>query len=211
MDWRDGHSSRAFVTKCLSQPTRTTSLDRTGVSPASSLFGFAPGGVYHATSVTRRAVSSYPTLSPLPQPVGRFAFCGTVPGVAPAGCYPAPFIHGARTFLCRGLSAIAAATIRPTDSSNLPQKAPLVKHHSKGNLDCRKVNRFSGWGNFLKRIHFQGRNQNFSQPSHPYPDVLFEQFASNFPRCTVLGQICSLFVILCRLWMVDSSAIPSIF
>ncbi len=30
---------------------------------------------------------------------GRFAFCGTFPGVAPAGCYPAPCFHGARTFL----------------------------------------------------------------------------------------------------------------
>ena len=29
----------------------------------------------------------------------RFAFCGTVPGVAPAGRYPAPYLHGARTFL----------------------------------------------------------------------------------------------------------------
>ncbi len=29
----------------------------------------------------------------------RFAFCGTFPGVAPAGHYPAPNIHGARTFL----------------------------------------------------------------------------------------------------------------
>jgi len=34
---------------------------------------------------------------------GRFAFCGTVPGVAPAGGYPAPCFQGARTFLpaCR--------------------------------------------------------------------------------------------------------------
>ena len=31
----------------------------------------------------------------------RFAFCGTVPRVAPAGCYPAPCPHGARTFLTR--------------------------------------------------------------------------------------------------------------
>ncbi len=30
---------------------------------------------------------------------GRFAFCGTVPGVAPAGHYPAPCFRGARTFL----------------------------------------------------------------------------------------------------------------
>ena len=29
----------------------------------------------------------------------RFAFCGTFPGVAPAGRYPAPCFHGARTFL----------------------------------------------------------------------------------------------------------------
>ncbi|GKX32385.1 MAG: hypothetical protein MnENMB40S_00030 [Rhizobiaceae bacterium MnEN-MB40S] len=30
---------------------------------------------------------------------GRFTFCGTIPGVAPAGCYPAPCFRGARTFL----------------------------------------------------------------------------------------------------------------
>ena len=34
---------------------------------ASSLFGFAPGGVYNAISVARNAVGSYPTLSPLPR------------------------------------------------------------------------------------------------------------------------------------------------
>ena len=32
---------------------------------------------------------------------GRFVFCGTFPGVAPAGRYPAPYSRGARTFLCR--------------------------------------------------------------------------------------------------------------
>ena len=30
---------------------------------------------------------------------GRFAFCGAIPGVAPAGRYPAPHPFGARTFL----------------------------------------------------------------------------------------------------------------
>ena len=30
---------------------------------------------------------------------GRFLFCGAFPGVAPAGRYPAPFLHGVRTFL----------------------------------------------------------------------------------------------------------------
>jgi len=51
-------------------------------------------------------VRSYRTLSPLPRlrasaSAGRFAFCGTFPGVAPAGCYPAPISRGARTFLYR--------------------------------------------------------------------------------------------------------------
>jgi hypothetical protein len=46
----------------------------------------------------------------------RFAFCGTFPGVAPAGHYPAPYFHGARTFLTSGLSAIAGAAARPADA-----------------------------------------------------------------------------------------------
>lgn len=83
---------------------------------ASSLFGLAPGGVYHAATVAGRAVGSYPTLSPLPRDpkaARRSALCGTVPGVTPAGRYPAPFLLGARTFLPRGLSTIAAAVARP--------------------------------------------------------------------------------------------------
>jgi len=48
------------------------------------LFGLAPGGVYHATSVSRSPVRSYRTLSPLPVPSPlraaghrRSALCGT--------------------------------------------------------------------------------------------------------------------------------------
>ena len=33
----------------------------------------------------------------------RFAFCGTFPGVASAGRYPAPYLRGARTFLPSGI------------------------------------------------------------------------------------------------------------
>ena len=36
-------------------------------TPDGFLFGLAPGGVYPATPVTRRAVRSYRTLSPLPE------------------------------------------------------------------------------------------------------------------------------------------------
>src|SRR5215475_14293498 len=46
---------------------------------------------------------------------GRFVLCGTFPGVAPAGRYPAPHVDGARTFLPRGLSTLAGAAVRPTD------------------------------------------------------------------------------------------------
>ena len=45
----------------------------------------------------------------------RFVFCGTVPGFASAGCYPAPFVRGARTFLPGNLSVFAGAAVRPTD------------------------------------------------------------------------------------------------
>ncbi len=70
---------------------------------ATSLFGLAPGGACHAVAVTRDAVGSYPTLSPLPVPqVRRFAFCGAIPRVTPGGRYPPPFHRGARTFLDRG-------------------------------------------------------------------------------------------------------------
>src|SRR5215472_11093172 len=68
------------------------------------LLGLAPGGVYPAAAVAGSAVRSYRTISPLPPATSRAAgsavcFCGTFPGVAPAGRYPAPCLHGARTFL----------------------------------------------------------------------------------------------------------------
>ena len=69
------------------------------------LLGLAPGGVFPAAAVTGGAVRSYRTVSPLPpvrprpEAVRRCPFCGTFPGVAPAGRYPAPHLRGARTFL----------------------------------------------------------------------------------------------------------------
>ncbi len=109
---RDGHSSGTTFARCLEQPTRTAGLtspcgviasQRTLALP--SLFGLAPGVVCHAGSVAGAAVRSYRTFSPLPHPKKRrFVLCGTFPGVAPAGCYPAPYVDGARTFLSRSLS-----------------------------------------------------------------------------------------------------------
>ena len=123
---RDGHSSGTTFARCLEQPTRTASLTSPcGVfalaseRPAlPSLFGLAPGVVCHAGSVAGPAVRSYRTFSPLlPALAGgkRFVLCGTVPGFAPAGRYPAPYVDGARTFLSRSLSTVAGAAVRPTD------------------------------------------------------------------------------------------------
>lgn len=67
---------------------------------ARSLFGVAPGGACRAGPVASPAVGSYPTVSPLPRPrPGRSVLCGAFPGVTPAGRYPAPLLHGVRTFL----------------------------------------------------------------------------------------------------------------
>ena len=105
---RDGHSSRTPVTRRLKQPTRTAGSGHRPWSfcfrgSAPSLFGLAPGGVCRAAGVAAGAVRSYRPVSPLPrhyltQP-RRSVLCGTVPRLAPAGCYPAPPVHGARTFL----------------------------------------------------------------------------------------------------------------
>src|ERR1700694_6293717 len=58
---------------------------------------------------------------------GRFVLCGTVPGVAPAGRYPAPYVDGARTFLPGHLSVIAGAAVRPTDAVVMGAQARRVK------------------------------------------------------------------------------------
>ena len=67
----DDHSSGTPVTGRLVQPTRTTAWKPACATSrnqwhAPSLFGLAPGGVYHAAAVADRAVRSYRTLSPLP-------------------------------------------------------------------------------------------------------------------------------------------------
>ena len=66
---------------------------------ARPLFGIAPGGACRAVPVARSAVGSCPTVSPLPCMQGGLVLCGAFPGVAPAGRYPAPLLHGVRTFL----------------------------------------------------------------------------------------------------------------
>jgi hypothetical protein len=138
---RDGHSSGTTFARCLEQPTRTASLTspcgvialRANVPAMPSLFGLAPGVVCHAVSVAGPAVRSYRTFSPLLRRSPRkgegerFVLCGTVPGVAPAGCYPAPYVDGARTFLSRSLSTVAGAAVQPTDALGMGAQSGRVK------------------------------------------------------------------------------------
>ena len=83
------------------------------------LFGLAPGGVCRAAGVAASAVRSYRTVSPLPRQLRnaprRSVLCGTFPELAPAGRYPAPIVHGARTFPPRQPFGFAGAAVRPTD------------------------------------------------------------------------------------------------
>ena len=121
----DGHSSRTPVAERLVRPTRAAArrcARRPGPGTVRGrqrlplLLGLAPGGVFRAVAVAGDAVRSYRTVSPLPPDrspgrARRCAFCGTVPGVAPAGRYPAPYLRGARTFLSR---ASRRAAVRPS-------------------------------------------------------------------------------------------------
>jgi len=68
-----------------------------------SLFGLAPGGVYPATPVTRSAVRSYRTFSPLP--VKAVCFLWHFPSARAAQALPGTLPCGARTFLRRGKRA----------------------------------------------------------------------------------------------------------
>src|SRR6202158_1257809 len=57
----------------------------------------------------------------------RFVLCGTVPGVAPAGRYPAPYVDGARTFLPRRITTDAGAALRPSAGIGMGYEGGHVK------------------------------------------------------------------------------------
>ena len=102
---RDGHSSGTPVAGRLARSTRTAAR-----KPAWRSHKWLAGRPY---LILLRVGFAVPSPLPGPRcaltapfhpypPAGRrFAFCGTFPGVAPAGRYPAPCFRGARTFLPR--------------------------------------------------------------------------------------------------------------
>ncbi len=133
---RDGHSSGTALARGLEQPTRTASL--TSLPRALSLSRTT------RVAVPIRSCSRWglpcrfrcrtrgallPHLFTLAASRGRkrFVLCGTFPGVAPAGRYPAPYVDGARTFLSHGLSTTVGAAVRPTDMKGMGFTAACVK------------------------------------------------------------------------------------
>src|SRR5262249_50857632 len=132
---RDGHSSATPVTGRLQQPTRTTgsghgsrgplplSQRRAPRRPYSVLLpvGFAvPSALPQARCALTAPFHPYRSLPARGARCARRAvLCGTVPGLTPAGRYPAPYVHGARTFLSAHLSALARAAVQPTDGQGM--------------------------------------------------------------------------------------------
>ncbi len=121
------------------QPTRTAARTRlpgqvtanAETQPnAPSLFGFAPGGVYHAAAVTSRAVRSYRTLSPLPRPKApAVCFLWHFPWGRPRRALPGTVFRGARTFLPHPQSneMAMAATVQPSGEDKMGASTDLVK------------------------------------------------------------------------------------
>ncbi len=117
----DGHSSGTPVAGRLARSTRAAARKpacrpRPACRPYSILLpvGFTVPSPLPATRCALTApFHPYPQLAPRGLG-GRFAFCGTVPGVAPAGRYPAPCFRGARTFLP---PINRKATVRPSDGA----------------------------------------------------------------------------------------------
>ncbi len=98
-------STSPWTSSGLPGSARGSALHTLLPEPAASLFGLAPGGVCRASLVTKAAVRSYRTVSPLPslaaacaalqhkrspRELRRFALCCTFRGLAPPRRYLAP-------------------------------------------------------------------------------------------------------------------------
>ncbi len=154
-----------------------------------SLYDLAPGGVYHARPVARTAVRSYRTLSPLPHRLviggdGRFAFCGTFPGVASAGRYPAPCLRGARTFLP---DAPRGPSERPPGPLTIGYVAPR-RSHCKRHASPQTMKRFPSFAS-SKQISPAARmhatpSERRTRPRHGDGSMLF---AADWASCVALA------------------------
>ncbi len=86
-----------------------------------SLFGLAPGGVFHAFFVTKKPVRSYRTFSPLPRSGGLFS-------VALSLRFPSPEVIWHRVPIEPGLSSLVYSTKATNQLSGnrfIKEKKPL--------------------------------------------------------------------------------------
>lgn len=114
------HLGHALPHASSSRPGQPARKPACRICGALSLFGLAPGGVYHAAPVASRAVRSYRTFSPLPAngPVGP---AGGLFSVALSLGSPPPGVTRHRVFVEPGLSSPRPAggreaAIRPSDN-----------------------------------------------------------------------------------------------
>ena len=188
---RGGHSSGTMLAHGLEQPTRTASptwpcgviacANAPRGRPYSVLLpvGFALPSPLPATRCALTA-PFHPYPSKPEGGGGRFDLCGTFPGVAPAGRYPAPYVDGARTFLPGHLSVIAGAAARPTDA----------KIHAA----------FRGWRQAQHPAR-HGRASRVTRAQRKMPPVQRAAATFLFPGWLASSA--------CRVWRVEGSAMPS--
>jgi hypothetical protein len=122
----DDHSSGTSVAGRLARPTRAATRKRArprrfpcGIRPACRPYAvLLPVGFTVPLPLPAARCALTAPFHPCRRTIladgrRRFAFCGTFPGVAPAGCYPAPCFRGARTFLPPTVTGRGAA-IQPS-------------------------------------------------------------------------------------------------
>src|SRR5215472_16491379 len=130
----DGHSSGTLVAERLVRPTRAAARRparhlRLAGDACRSYLVLLPVGfsVPPPLPAVRCALTApfHPCLPPrCPRADRRCTFCGTFPGVAPAGCYPAPYLRGARTFLS---PSMRRAAIRPSGAREFGDRPCLFQ------------------------------------------------------------------------------------
>ena len=139
MPFRDGHSSGTRIAPRLKQPTRAaawTSRCRLPRHPAAPIWSCSGWGL-PCRSVTRGAVRSYRTVSPLPFELPRPAVCFLwhFPWGRPRWPLAATVDPGARTFLHRALVAAKpvhpAAAVRPAGRRNKGRREQEVKRPTR--------------------------------------------------------------------------------
>ncbi len=92
-----------------------------------SLFGLAPGGVYHAVSVTGDAVSSYLAFSPLPDRSPAVCFLWHFPSCRQDWVLPSALPCGARTFLPDMMSGRPSSSLLPNPDPRGSGGSPCMR------------------------------------------------------------------------------------